>query len=828
MDGLGFGMKWNMGWMHDTLAYMKERPGQPQVPPGPADVLAGVCLHENFVLPLSHDEVVHGKGSLINKMPGDDWQQFANLRAPTASCGRTRARSCCSWAASSASAASGRTTASSTGGCASRKAHGGMQRLVAQLNRVYRAAPALHQLDFSSLGLRMGGADDAEASVFAFLRKAADGSPPLLVVSNMTPVPRTNYLLGVPLAGHWREVINTDATGVRRLGWGNFGGVDQRRPCAHGHRQSVCITLPPLVHADPGAPMPLMKNIFSTRPPPAVAQRCPPAAAMVALPEDGAMRAVIDAVLPWVDNGRFAVKCVAGERVGACPLLHRWPRRAARAAVLARARASTFPRSADEAATQRRVGGRVLPPALGRYATPWPPGSTPSSRGACELTRRVDPPTCASPRRSGALEIAAAAACRGRRPQGAARAGPPSSMPRRPVPGRRRGRRSRRWRSTTNTPTWCAAIPTAGTVPCATRSNCRWWPTASARASAPGTNSFRARPRRARRARHLQGRGGAPAGHVPQMGFDVLYCRRSTRSAACSARAEQRARRRPRDVGSPWAIGAAEGGHKSILPALGTAGRLSPPARQGRRARPGDRARHRLPVRARPPLREGAPRLVPLAPRRHRAVRREPAQEVPGHLPLQLRVRGLARRCGPSSRACSTTGSGRACASSASTTRTPRPFRSGSGHRRGQARAPRGDLPGRGLHAAEGDAPARQAGLLAVVHLLHLAQRQSGAEEYFTELSSGPGIDYFRPNAWPNTPDILHEQLQTGEPRRVHDAARAGRHAQRPTTASTARPTSCAAPAARPGSEEYLDSEKYQLRHWNHDAPTACAPSSRG
>jgi 1,4-alpha-glucan branching enzyme len=124
--------------------------------------------------------------------------------------------------------------------------HRGLQRLVAQLNRVYRDAPALHQIDFSSSGFEWVAADDADTSVFAFLRKAGDGSPPLLAVSNMTPVPRTNYLLGVPLDGHWRELINTDASEFGGAGWGNFGGVEAAPVRSHGHRQSVCITLPPL------------------------------------------------------------------------------------------------------------------------------------------------------------------------------------------------------------------------------------------------------------------------------------------------------------------------------------------------------------------------------------------------------------------------------------------------------------------------------------------------------------------------------------------------------------------------------------------------------
>jgi 1,4-alpha-glucan branching enzyme len=246
MDGLGFGEKWNMGWMHDTLAYMKEDPVNRKYHHHKLTFSLVYAFHENFVLPLSHDEVVHGKGSLINKMPGDPWQQFANLRALYGFMWAHPGKKLLFMGGEFGQRREWTHDGELEWWVCEQEGHGGVQRLVAQLNRVYRAAPALHQVDFSSSGFEWVTANDEAQSVFAFLRKAADGSPPLLVVSNMTPVPRTNYLLGVPLGGHWREVINTDATEFGGAGWGNFGGVEAAPVRSHGHRQSVCITLPPL------------------------------------------------------------------------------------------------------------------------------------------------------------------------------------------------------------------------------------------------------------------------------------------------------------------------------------------------------------------------------------------------------------------------------------------------------------------------------------------------------------------------------------------------------------------------------------------------------
>jgi len=246
MDGLGFGLKWNMGWMHDTLGYMRLEPVHRRHHHHALTFSLVYAFHENFVLPLSHDEVVHGKGSLIGKMPGDEWQQFANLRALLA----------LMWAHP------GKKLLFMGGEFGQRRewthdgelewwvcelpGHAGLQRMVRQLNRVYREQPALHTADFTPAGFEWIEADDAERSVFVFLRKPAQDGPPVLVAVNMTPVPRTNCMVGVPSGGTWREVLNTDALEFGGAGWGNFGAVEAAPVRSHGRRHSLCLTLPPL------------------------------------------------------------------------------------------------------------------------------------------------------------------------------------------------------------------------------------------------------------------------------------------------------------------------------------------------------------------------------------------------------------------------------------------------------------------------------------------------------------------------------------------------------------------------------------------------------
>ncbi|MGK6310066.1 1,4-alpha-glucan branching protein GlgB [Variovorax sp. DT-64] len=245
MDGLGFGMKWNMGWMHDSLAYMHEDPVHRRYHHHQLTFSLVYAFSENFVLPLSHDEVVYGKGSLLNKMPGDSWQQFANLRALLGYMWGHPGKKLLFMGGEFGQRREWTHDGELEWWVAALDGHAGLQRFVAQLNGVYRSTPALHELDFSGAGFEWVVADDAEHSVFAFLRKPREGSP-LLIVSNMTPVPRTNYLLGVPKGGFWRERLNSDASEFGGAGWGNFGGVEASPVRSHGRMHSLCLTLPPL------------------------------------------------------------------------------------------------------------------------------------------------------------------------------------------------------------------------------------------------------------------------------------------------------------------------------------------------------------------------------------------------------------------------------------------------------------------------------------------------------------------------------------------------------------------------------------------------------
>ncbi|MCB1999080.1 MAG: alpha amylase C-terminal domain-containing protein, partial [Rhodoferax sp.] len=235
-----------MGWMHDSLDYMKESPIHRRYHHHKMTFSLVYAFNENFVLPLSHDEVVHGKGSLLGKMPGDNWQQFANLRALYAWMWAHPGKKLLFMGGEFGQRREWTHDGELEWWVTEQDDHAGLQRFVAQLNRVYRASPSLYQQDFTPAGFEWVAADDVDASVFAFLRKPREGGAPMLVVSNMTPVPRSNYLLGVPLDGQWLERINSDAREFGGSGWGNLGGVEASPVPAHGRPYSVCLSLPPL------------------------------------------------------------------------------------------------------------------------------------------------------------------------------------------------------------------------------------------------------------------------------------------------------------------------------------------------------------------------------------------------------------------------------------------------------------------------------------------------------------------------------------------------------------------------------------------------------
>jgi 1,4-alpha-glucan branching enzyme len=246
LGGLGFGMKWNMGWMHDSLSYMQEDPVYRKYHQDRLTFSLWYAFNENFVLPLSHDEVVHGKGSLIGKMPGDSWQQFANLRALYGYMWGHPGKKLLFMGCEFGQRREWTHDDALEWWVTEQAAHGGVQRWMGDLNRVYRAEPALHQVDFAAEGFEWIDCSDAQSSVIAFLRKPRGGGAPVLVACNFTPLPRQNYVLGVPSGGTWRELLNSDAREYGGAGWGNLGGVAAAPVPAHGRPYSIGVTLPPL------------------------------------------------------------------------------------------------------------------------------------------------------------------------------------------------------------------------------------------------------------------------------------------------------------------------------------------------------------------------------------------------------------------------------------------------------------------------------------------------------------------------------------------------------------------------------------------------------
>jgi len=245
LGGLGFGMKWNMGWMHDTLAYVREDPVNRKYHHDRLTFSLVYAFNENFVLPFSHDEVVHGKGSLIGKQPGDSWQQFAGLRMlfgyMWAHPGKQLLFMGCEFGQRREWTHEGELE----WWVLQFPEHTGLQNWVRDLNRVYREQPALWEVDFEPAGFEWLDASNSDASVISFNRRARDGST-VLAVFNFTPVPRLNYVLGVPQPGQWRELVNSDAREYGGSGMGNLGGVASNPVPAHGRAQPITLTLPPL------------------------------------------------------------------------------------------------------------------------------------------------------------------------------------------------------------------------------------------------------------------------------------------------------------------------------------------------------------------------------------------------------------------------------------------------------------------------------------------------------------------------------------------------------------------------------------------------------
>lgn len=243
--GLGFNYKWNMGWMHDTLHYVSADPVHRAWRHEEVTFGLVYAFSERFVLPISHDEVVHGKGSLIGKMPGDRWQQFANLRAYLSFMWTHPGKKLLFMGCEIAQFREWSHDRGLDWQLLDDAAHRGVQQLLRDLNRLYRQEPALHRADCDPAGFRWVIGDDRGNSVFAWLRLAAEAEP-LLVVCNMTPVPRERYRVGVPRQGVWSELLNSDAAAYGGSNLGNGGELRTQPLPAHGHAASLELRLPPL------------------------------------------------------------------------------------------------------------------------------------------------------------------------------------------------------------------------------------------------------------------------------------------------------------------------------------------------------------------------------------------------------------------------------------------------------------------------------------------------------------------------------------------------------------------------------------------------------
>ena len=247
LGGLGFSFKWNMGWMHDTLGYFKHDPVYRKYHQNDLTFAMLYHHHENFVLPLSHDEVVHGKGSLLGRMPGDDWQKFANLRALLAYQWLFPGKPMLFMGCEFGQPAEWNADAQLDWWLLDAGPyHRGAQQFVADLNKLYNAESALWRSDYEEAGFYWVDCADHARSVLAFIRQDAERVSELIVIVNLTPVPQHNYRFGLPRAGRWREVLNSDAGIYGGSNLGNLGGVNAEPVAWHNQSHSAEFTLPPL------------------------------------------------------------------------------------------------------------------------------------------------------------------------------------------------------------------------------------------------------------------------------------------------------------------------------------------------------------------------------------------------------------------------------------------------------------------------------------------------------------------------------------------------------------------------------------------------------
>ena len=246
LGGLGFGMKWNMGWMHDTLEYMSKDPVHKKYHHNRLTFTIWYAFTENFVLPLSHDEVVHGKGALIGKMPGDEWQKNANLRLLFGYMYAHPGKKLLFMGDEFAQWKEWDHDESLEWHALEYPPHQGVQKWVRDLNHLYTGEPALYELDFSPEGFEWVDYGDYEKSIVSFIRRAKDPDDFMIFIFNFTPVPRYNYRIGVPADGFYREVLNSDSKQYWGSGAGNYGGVRAEPVSQEGRPYSLSLNLPPL------------------------------------------------------------------------------------------------------------------------------------------------------------------------------------------------------------------------------------------------------------------------------------------------------------------------------------------------------------------------------------------------------------------------------------------------------------------------------------------------------------------------------------------------------------------------------------------------------
>ncbi|HEX5411604.1 MAG TPA: 1,4-alpha-glucan branching protein GlgB [Terriglobia bacterium] len=246
VGGLGFGMKWDMGWMHDMLEYMRQEPIYRKYHHNSLTFRMLYAFTENFVLPLSHDEVVHGKGSLIGKMPGDEWQRFANLRLLLGCMYAQPGKKLLFMGGEFGQVKEWNHDESLEWHVLQHPNHSGLQKWVEDLNHVYRREPALYEIDSDPAGFEWIDCSDSDQSVLTFMRRGKSTDDAILVACNFTPVPRTNYRIGVPRGGYWQEIANSDAGKYWGGNWGNLGGVEASPASHHGRPWSISAVLPAL------------------------------------------------------------------------------------------------------------------------------------------------------------------------------------------------------------------------------------------------------------------------------------------------------------------------------------------------------------------------------------------------------------------------------------------------------------------------------------------------------------------------------------------------------------------------------------------------------